>query len=264
MPAASATSAISASSSSVEVGRDLEEDRDRAGEAGARLHHPAEQRRKRRAALQVAQPLGVGRGDVDRGEIDIGAADAPAPRRNRRRGRRCPCSRRGSGRPARPARRRGKAGPAIAAAPSLLKPKRLITARSSVRRNRRGRGLPGCGRGVAAPTSTKPKPARDSGPAAPPRSCHSRRPAPPDWPASGPPDRVRRRGEVTAAGSGTRPAAQRPQRQPDARFRGRAGAERKARALDQASPGTPSGKMWPVAPSGSDLSQTTSPSRSAR
>ena len=51
----------------------------------------------------------------------------------------------------------------MASTPSLLKPKRLITARSSARRKRRGRGLPGCGSGVAAPTSTKPKPAATSG-----------------------------------------------------------------------------------------------------
>ena len=36
---------------------------------------------------------------------------------------------------------------------------RLITARSSVRRNSRGRGLPACGSGVTVPHSTKPKPA---------------------------------------------------------------------------------------------------------
>src|SRR5208283_3774036 len=33
-----------------------------------------------------------------------------------------------------------------------------MTARSSSRRNTRGRGLPGCGSGVSVPTSTKPKP----------------------------------------------------------------------------------------------------------
>ena len=42
--------------------------------------------------------------------------------------------------------------------PSLLKPNRLMTAASSGRRNRRGRALPSCGRGVSVPTSTKPKP----------------------------------------------------------------------------------------------------------
>ena len=44
--------------------------------------------------------------------------------------------------------------------PPLLKPMRLITASSSTRRNRRGRGLPGCGRGVTVPSSAKPKPSR--------------------------------------------------------------------------------------------------------
>ena len=34
---------------------------------------------------------------------------------------------------------------------------RHLSALSRVRRKRRGRGLPGCGRGVAAPTSIKPK-----------------------------------------------------------------------------------------------------------
>ena len=51
---------------------------------------------------------------------------------------------------------------ATAATPSLLKPSRLITAWSASRRNRRGRGLPGCGCGVTPPTSTKPKPSRNS------------------------------------------------------------------------------------------------------
>ena len=52
---------------------------------------------------------------------------------------------------------------AAASIPALLNPKRLITARSSLSRNRRGRGLPGCGRGVTAPTSMNPNPARASG-----------------------------------------------------------------------------------------------------
>ena len=39
---------------------------------------------------------------------------------------------------------------------------RLITARSSARRNSRGRGLPACGRGVIEPTSAKPKPSPSS------------------------------------------------------------------------------------------------------
>ena len=162
MPAASATSTMSASSRSLEVGGDLQEERHRAGEGGVRGHHAGEQGRERRAALQVAQPLGVGRGDVDGGEVDEGAGGGAAPRRSRRRGRRSSCWRRGSGRRCRPAAAR-RGGRRSAATPSLLKPKRLMTARSSVRRKSRGRGLPGCGSGVAAPTSTKPKPARPSG-----------------------------------------------------------------------------------------------------
>ena len=43
-------------------------------------------------------------------------------------------------------------------APRLLKPIRLITARSSTSRNSRGLGLPACGRGVIEPTSANPKP----------------------------------------------------------------------------------------------------------
>ena len=42
--------------------------------------------------------------------------------------------------------------------PSLLKPMRLITAKCSGTRNRRGFGLPLCGRGVTVPISIKPKP----------------------------------------------------------------------------------------------------------
>ena len=44
------------------------------------------------------------------------------------------------------------------AAPQLLKPARLINARSRGKRNRRGRGLPGCASLVTEPTSMKPKP----------------------------------------------------------------------------------------------------------
>src|SRR6185312_10319908 len=58
-------------------------------------------------------------------------------------------------RPRRAARRVTTAG-----SPPLLKPRRLTSAASSPRRNRRGRGLPGCGRGVTVPISTKPKPKR--------------------------------------------------------------------------------------------------------
>src|SRR5262249_55845149 len=56
----------------------------------------------------------------------------------------------------------------------------------ALRRNRRGRGLPGCGRGVSVPTSTKPKPSAKSPatavaslskPAASPIGVGKRRPA---------------------------------------------------------------------------------------
>ena len=42
--------------------------------------------------------------------------------------------------------------------PLLLKPKRLMTARSCGSRNTRGFGFPDCGFGVTVPHSTKPKP----------------------------------------------------------------------------------------------------------
>jgi len=45
-----------------------------------------------------------------------------------------------------------------ASRPTLLKPKRLISALARTSRNSRGRGLPACGRGVTVPTSMKPKP----------------------------------------------------------------------------------------------------------
>src|SRR5579872_1691328 len=47
---------------------------------------------------------------------------------------------------------------AAAAAPSLLNPIRLISARSAGNRNIRGRGFPGWARAVTVPTSTNPKP----------------------------------------------------------------------------------------------------------
>ena len=47
---------------------------------------------------------------------------------------------------------------ATAAAPSLLKPRRLIKARCRGRRNTRGFGFPGCARAVTVPISTKPNP----------------------------------------------------------------------------------------------------------
>src|SRR5207237_738408 len=42
--------------------------------------------------------------------------------------------------------------------PKLLKPIRLMIARSSIRRNSRRRGLPVCGSGVSVPASTAPNP----------------------------------------------------------------------------------------------------------
>jgi hypothetical protein len=143
---------------------------------------------------------------------------------------------------------------AISWAPSLLKPKRLIAARSAASRNSRGRGLPGCGRGVAAPTSMKPKPLRDSGrravaflsnPAASPTGFGRSSPASlnpqsvrhdrhcarcltvPSWSA--------RRAKPWAVSGSTRRSNDRPSR------------------LDRLHQ-TPSGKIWPEAPSGSDLS----------
>ena len=93
---------------------------------------------------------------------------------------------------------------AIASQPWLLKPKRLIEARSSLRRNSRGFGLPGCAIGVAAPTSIKPKPALDKGattsaflskPAAKPTGLGMFKPA----------TLVARRLDVTGPGVGARP-----------------------------------------------------------
>ena len=54
--------------------------------------------------------------------------------------------------------RRAASRAAAVAAPPLLNPMRLITARSSANRNSRGFGLPACGCGVMEPTSAKPKP----------------------------------------------------------------------------------------------------------
>src|SRR4051812_24555019 len=51
---------------------------------------------------------------------------------------------------------------AAAAAPALLKPIRLISARSRGSRNSRGRGLPGWASAVTVPTSTNPKPSASS------------------------------------------------------------------------------------------------------
>ena len=70
---------------------------------------------------------------------------------------------------------------AAAAMPSLLKPMRLITAPSSASRNRRGRGLPACGRGVTVPHSTKPKPNLRHRVGHLRHSCRSPPPGRPDW-----------------------------------------------------------------------------------
>src|SRR6185312_5071075 len=59
-----------------------------------------------------------------------------------------------------PRPRRAASRVTTAGRPPLLNPRRLISAASSPRRKRRGRGLPSCGRGVTVPTSTKPKPKR--------------------------------------------------------------------------------------------------------
>ncbi len=83
-----------------------------------------------------------------------------------------------------PVRRCSRAS--AASCPPLLKPSRLITARSRGRRNTRGLGLPGCGSGVTVPISAKPQPSRKmasgtraslSKPAAIPTGFGSDRPA---------------------------------------------------------------------------------------
>ena len=51
---------------------------------------------------------------------------------------------------------------AAAAAPALLKPILLTSARSAVSRNIRGLGFPGCARAVTVPTSTNPNPSAAS------------------------------------------------------------------------------------------------------
>ncbi len=56
------------------VGGDFQEDRDRAGQGGAGRHHACQHGGQRGAALQVAQVPGIGRRDVDGREIDMRAA----------------------------------------------------------------------------------------------------------------------------------------------------------------------------------------------
>ena len=54
-----------------QIGRDLEEDGDRARQPVTGRDHAGEQRRKRRLALKVAQLFGIGGGDIDGCEIDM-------------------------------------------------------------------------------------------------------------------------------------------------------------------------------------------------
>ena len=69
---------------------------------------------------------------------------------------------------------------AVASAPSLLNPSRLMRARSAGRRWTRGRGLPGWPRAATVPISAKPKPrARQAGTAG--AACRSRRRARRGW-----------------------------------------------------------------------------------
>jgi hypothetical protein len=145
----------------------------------ARFGHAAQQLLQRRLGLQGAQAGRVGRGDVG-GEIvrqapqagqagdvvgdpvggvlvgpDIGPDDAALALA-------------------------GRQAVGEGSRPSLLKPMRLITALSCVRRNRRGRGLPAWARGVTVPLprSRSRRPAWRRGPR---RSCRSRRPDPRSW-----------------------------------------------------------------------------------
>ena len=116
--------------------------------------------------------------------------------------------------------------------PSLLKPNRLIAARSGASRNRRGRGLPGCGRGVTAPTSQKPKPVRRvasgalaflSKPAATPTGLGRARPA----------TEVASRGEVTGPLPPARPRGQRAEREAVCALGVQAAERREADRFDQ-------------------------------
>jgi len=55
----------------VQIGGDLQENRQRTGQCRTRVEHAAQKRRKRLLALQIAQLLGVGRGDIHRDELDM-------------------------------------------------------------------------------------------------------------------------------------------------------------------------------------------------
>src|SRR5690606_9118231 len=127
-----------------------------------------------------------------------------------------------------PCRRQLSRRAAAASKPWLLKPMRLITARSPVRRKRRGFGLPGCGRGVTLPTSTRPKPSRSSGPTA---SAFLSKPAarPIGLAKRRPHSRTARLGSSIAAARGTRPALSRRSTRPWAR----SGSSRNSSGLSQ-------------------------------
>ena len=151
-----------------EVGGDLHQQRQ--VPVGDRVRAPSygvQQRPEPRGRLQVAQPGGVRRADVDHQVVGVRREQAGALlvvgdrlvlgdrpwscRCSRRRPRRGACARAAS------ASRR-----ATTSAPSLLKPIRFTTARSAGSRNSRGRGLPGCGSPVTVPTSTNANPSAAS------------------------------------------------------------------------------------------------------
>ncbi|GAB1395678.1 hypothetical protein MASR1M65_04550 [Saprospiraceae bacterium] len=120
----------------------------------------------------------------------------------------------------------------------------------------------GLGKGVAAPTSQE----------AEARAGQLRKGGGVLVEARGKADRVQERhprqgagqpGRGDGAGQGRQTRGQRLQRQPVCAFRVHPAHEAEAEGFQQAHH-MPSGKMWPVAPSGRDLSQTTSSSRSGR
>ena len=157
MPEASATAAMSARSGLAEIGRDLDEQR-RCAPASPRAPRPARAAALERVArLQLAQPRRVRRRHVDHEIIgNRGAAPHALDVVGHRVG---AVAVRADIDPddARPAgaapRRRSTArrGRAVEAEPV---DQRAVGSR----RKTRGRGLPGCGRGVTVPISTKPKP----------------------------------------------------------------------------------------------------------
>ncbi len=157
------------------------------GKGRPRLHHaraagPASAARP----CRVAQFLGVGGGDVDGGEIDVRAAERPARGRNRRRGRRCPCWRRGSGRPAR------VRGRAARRAQDRLHP--LVVEAEAVDRGavlgqpeQARAGVAVLRAGGGGPDLEKAEARAGRGGRARRRSCHSLRQGPPGSRASSPP-----------------------------------------------------------------------------